>query len=82
MRAKPFALAILILPLVMQSLSARAADAKYLLVQAGDHPHDVAPAPDCTVWYTGQRAGVLGRLNPKTAGVERIRLGKARRRMA
>jgi virginiamycin B lyase len=76
MRAKPFAIAVLILPLVMQSLSVRAADAKYFLVQAGDHPHDVAPAPDGTVWYTGQRAGVLGRLDPKTGGVERIPLGK------
>jgi virginiamycin B lyase len=76
MRAKPFAIAVLVLPLVMQLLSARAADAKYFLVQAGDHPHDVAPAPDGTVWYTGQRAGVLGRLDPKTGGVERIPLGK------
>ena len=76
MRAKPFAIAVLVLPLVMQSLSARAAGAKYFLVQAGDHPHDVAPAPDGTVWYTGQRTGVLGRLDPKTGGVERIPLGK------
>ncbi len=42
----------------------------------GDHPHDVAPAPDGTVWYTGQRAGVLGRLDPKTGQVERIPLGE------
>ena len=76
MRAKPFAIAVLILPLVMQSLSARAAEVKYFPVQAGDHPHDVAPAPDGTVWYTGQHAGVLGRLDPKTGGVERISLGK------
>ena len=76
MRAKPFAIAVLVLPLVIQSLSARAAEAEYFPVQAGDHPHDVAPAPDGTVWYTGQRAGVLGRLDPKTGGVERIPLGK------
>ena len=76
MRAKPFAIAVLILPLVMQSLSARAAEVKYFHVQAGDHPHDVAPAPDGTVWYTGQLTGVLGRLDPKTGGVERIPLGK------
>src|SRR6185295_19049365 len=52
------------------------AEVKYFPVQAGDHPHDVAPAPDGTVWYTGQRTGVLGRLDPKTGGVERISLGK------
>ena len=76
MWAKPFAIAVLVLPLVMQWLPAGAVEAKYFPVQAGDHPHDVAPAPDGTVWYTGQRTGVLGRLDPKTGGVERIPLGK------
>src|SRR5262249_15043153 len=60
----------------MQSIPAVAAEAKYFHVQAGDHPHDVAPAPDGTVWYTGQRTGVLGRLDPKTGDIERIPLGK------
>ena len=82
MRAKRIAIAVLVLPLVMQSLPARAAEVKYFPVQAGDHPHDVAPAPDGTVWYTAQRAGVLGRLDPKTGGVERICLGRALRPMA
>src|SRR5262245_60666081 len=76
MRTKRIAIVILVWLLVMHSLSARAAEVKYFTVQAGDHPHDVAPAPDGTVWYTGQRAGVLGRLDPKTGGVERIPLGK------
>src|SRR6516225_9126074 len=75
MRAKPFAIAVIVWLLVMQSPSG-AIEAKYFPVRAGDHPHDVAPAPDGTVWYTGQRAGVLGRLDPKTGGVERIPLGK------
>ena len=61
--------------LVMQSLPAGAAEAKYFSLQAGEHPHDVAPAPDGTVWYTGQRTGVLGRLDPKTGSIERIPLG-------
>jgi streptogramin lyase len=26
-------------------------------VPAGTHPHDVAPAPDGTVWYTAQNTG-------------------------
>ena len=76
MWAKPFAIAVLVLPLVMQWLPAGAVEAKYFSVQSGDHPHDVAPAPDGTVWYTGQRTGVLGRVDPKTGGVERIPLGK------
>ena len=76
MRARRIAIVILVWLLVMQSLSAGAAEVKYFPVQAGDHPHDVAPAPDGTVWYTGQLTGVLGRLDPKTGGVERIPLGK------
>jgi len=52
---------------------------QYFPVPKGDHPHDVAPAPDGTVWYTGQFAGVLGRLDPKTGEVERIRLGEGSR---
>ena len=39
-------------------------------------PHDVAPAPDGTVWYTAQRSGHLGRLDPKTGKVEEIPLGR------
>jgi len=52
-----------------------AQDVSYYDVPKGDGPHDVAPAPDGTVWYTGQRAGVLGRLDPKTGKVDRIKLG-------
>ena len=82
MRARRIAIAVLVWLLVMQSLSVRAAEVKYFPVQAGDHPHDVAPAPDGKVWYTGQRAGVLGRLDPETGGVERIPLGKGSAPMA
>ena len=55
--------------------TAHAYEVRYFDVPKGDRPHDVAPAPDGTVWYTGQRAGVLGRLDPKTGRVERIPLG-------
>jgi virginiamycin B lyase len=48
-------------------------------VPNGDHPHDVAPASDGSVWYTGQFAGVLGRLDPKSGEVERIPLGEGSR---
>ena len=30
------------------------------------YPHDPEFAPDGSVWYTGQRANVIGRLDPKT----------------
>ncbi len=76
MRHTPISIALLCLPLLLLAQPARAAEVRYFDVTAGDHPHDVAPAPDGTVWYTGQRAGVLGRLDPKTGQVERIPLGE------
>ena len=44
-------------------------------VAAGSRPHDVAPAPDGSVWYTAQRTGELGRLNPDTGETHHIPLG-------
>jgi len=44
-------------------------------VNAGSHPHDVAPAADGGVWYTGQGSGELGWLDPETGDVREIPLG-------
>jgi virginiamycin B lyase len=44
-------------------------------VPAGSHPHDVAPSPDGTVWYTAQHAGAVGRLDPATGSTRHIPLG-------
>jgi virginiamycin B lyase len=44
-------------------------------VPPGSHPHDVAPAPDGSVWYTAQHAGALGRLDPVTGKTRHIPLG-------
>jgi virginiamycin B lyase len=43
-------------------------------VPPGSHPHDVAPAPDGTVWYTAQATGELGWLNPATGETHHILL--------
>ena len=48
----------------------------YFPVTSGAHPHDVAAAPDGTVWYTAQRQGALGILDPKTGKVDQLSLGK------
>jgi virginiamycin B lyase len=76
MQSKSLALAALVLALVLSASPAVAAEVSYFDVPQGDHPHDVAPAPDGTVWYTGQRAGVLGHLTPDTGEVERIPVGE------
>lgn len=60
--------------------SAASAQAELAMIQeypvpAGSHPHDVAPAPDGTVWYTAQATGELGRLDPKTGETHHIALG-------
>jgi virginiamycin B lyase len=44
-------------------------------VPSGEHPHDVAPAPDGAVWYTAQRSGELGRLDPATGKTLQVKLG-------
>jgi virginiamycin B lyase len=51
-------------------------DVRYYDVPKGGRPHDVAPAPDGTVWYTAQRQGALGRLDPATSKTEQIPLGE------
>ncbi len=46
-------------------------------VPAGSHPHDVAPSPTGgPVWYTAQRSGELGRLDPATGQTRHIPLGE------
>ena len=44
-------------------------------VPPGTHPHDVAPAPDGSVWYTAQISGALGKLDPTTGETRHIPLG-------
>ena len=65
----------LALLLLVFASSATAAEVRYYPVPKGSHPHDVAPAPDGTVWYTAQPKGELGRLDPKTGKTEHIALG-------
>ncbi len=62
--------------LALFALGASSAEVSYFAVTPGTGPHDVAPAPDGTVWYTAQRHGALGRLDPATGRVEQIPLGR------
>jgi len=47
----------------------------YALPTGGGYPHDVAVGADGIVWYTAQRTGQLGRLDPSTGKVELVSLG-------
>ncbi len=65
--------AVAVLTLALEP--AWAAQASYYAVPRGAHPHDVAPAPDGSVWYTAQHQGALGILDPKTGKVTQVSLG-------
>jgi virginiamycin B lyase len=47
----------------------------YPLPAGGGSPHDVAVGADGIVWYTAQRDGKLGRLDPGTGKVDLVPLG-------
>ncbi|HSB81357.1 MAG TPA: lyase, partial [Candidatus Methylomirabilis sp.] len=47
----------------------KAAIKEFDLPTPGSHPHDPALAPDGSLWYTGQMANRLGRLDPKTGEI-------------
>lgn len=70
-------LALLAAALPMGAHAARFVQQAFIL-PTGAGPHDVAvdPAPDGPVWYTAQRQGALGRLDPKTGQVDQIPLGR------
>ncbi|MGZ5035075.1 MAG: Vgb family protein [Usitatibacter sp.] len=75
-RSSIIAWAWALLALSVAASLAPAAEVRYYPVPRGSHPHDVAPAPDGTVWYTAQRRGELGRLDPRTGKTEHIPLGR------
>ena len=50
-------------------------DVKEFPVPSGSHPHDVAPAADGGVWYTGQHVGTLGHLDPSSGEIRQVELG-------
>jgi virginiamycin B lyase len=49
---------------------------KYFPVDVGIGLHDVAPAPDGIIWFTGQGNGTLGRLDPRDGSYKLVGLGK------
>ncbi|MEA2928596.1 MAG: virginiamycin lyase [Hyphomicrobiales bacterium] len=62
--------------LILAVTAAPAAQVSYYQLPSGSFPHDVAPAPDGTVWFSGQQQGFAGRFDPKTGKLEKIPLGR------
>ena len=69
-------LAVLALVAALAPVQGFAAEVRFFAVPDGTAPHDVAPAPDGSVWYTGQGNGVLGRLDSASGKVEEVPLGE------
>jgi streptogramin lyase len=55
---------------------AAGAEMRFYQLPAGSYPHDVAPAPDGIVWFSGQQQGLAGRFDPQTGNLEKIPLGR------
>src|SRR5437870_7903185 len=47
---------------------------EWVVPTPGSRPHDPLAARDGAIWYTGQFANVLGRLDPKTGQIKEYRL--------
>jgi virginiamycin B lyase len=52
-----------------------AAEMKFYQLPSGAYPHDVAPAADGSVWFSGQSQGFAGRFDPQSGKLEKIPLG-------
>jgi virginiamycin B lyase len=53
-------------PAVVVPGSVKVAIEEWLVPTPGSRPHDPLATPDGAIWYTGQFANLLGRLDPKT----------------
>ncbi len=67
--------ALAVLVLGTEAALADKSNVQVFALPEGTHPHDVAPAPDGTVWYTAQAAGALGILDPRTGKSRQVPLG-------
>src|SRR5216117_999053 len=73
MRRLLLALSLVVLAL---PVGAEVTSRPYALPSGGGSPHDVAVSADGTVWYTAQRDGKLGRLDPASGKVDLVPLGE------
>ena len=67
----------LALPAIVLAFAApaHAAQMQFYQLPQGSYPHDVAPAPDGAVWFSGQSRGFAGRFDPATGKLDKFPLG-------
>lgn len=56
--------------------TASAPQTRLFQLPEGARVHDVAPAPNGLIWYTAQRQGALGILDPRTGEIRHVPLGE------
>jgi virginiamycin B lyase len=61
-------------PAVLVPGSVNVSIEEWLVPTPGSRPHDPLATPDGAIWYSGQFANVLGRLDPKTKQIREYRL--------
>jgi virginiamycin B lyase len=62
--------------LAFTASSPLSATVSYYQLPSGAYPHDVAPARDGGVWFTGQAQGFLGHFDPAANKLDKIPLGR------
>jgi len=66
---------LVVAALTYSASTALSAQATYYQLPNGAYPHDVAPALDGGVWFTGQAQGFLGHFDPASGKLDKIPLG-------
>ena len=79
MKKRTFFITLVVATLALAALLASAAELnvaikEYDVPTANSRPHDPALAPDGALWWTGQLADKLGRLDPKTGEIKEFPL--------
>ncbi|HEY2758090.1 MAG TPA: lyase [Pseudolabrys sp.] len=64
-----------IVALAIAAASASAAQVSYYQLPSGSYPHDVAPARDGGVWFSGQIQGFVGHFDPASGKLDKVALG-------
>ena len=77
-KVKHYAIALTLLVLSVFTLAAGAEVkvriTEYDVPTINSRPHDPAAAPDGALWFTGQQANIIGRLDPKAGTIREYRL--------
>ncbi|HEX9149450.1 MAG TPA: lyase, partial [Thermoanaerobaculia bacterium] len=76
-RIAPVGLFLLLLPPALGAAEWKVSIREFDVPTASSRPHDPEVAPDGSLWYTGQLANKMGRLDPRTGTIKEFALPKA-----